>query len=81
MSLIKIGGHVLAKGNRNVRNNRKKNHREIPPLGLPYNYHCADIAGFYLLEKIRKPVVEKPAEKPPTTVHKVPPAKVPEIPR
>jgi polysaccharide deacetylase 2 family uncharacterized protein YibQ len=74
------GGRVLAKGNRNVRNNRKKSTGKFRPLVSLIIIILLIVLAFYLLEKIRKPVVEKPAEKPPVVVHKVPPAKVPEIP-
>lgn len=70
----------MAKGNRNVRNNRKKSTGKFRPLVSLIIIIVLIVLAFYLLEKIRKPVVEKPAEKPPIAVHKVPPVKAPEKP-
>lgn len=65
----------MAKGNRKAKNGRKKTGNRRPLVFLLIIIVLI-ILAFYLLEKLRKPAPEKPAEKPPVSVHKEPPVSV-----
>ena len=67
----------MAKASRNVRNNRKKSAGKLRPLVSLIIIIVLILLAFYLLEKIRKPITEKPPVKPPISVHKEPSASVP----
>ena len=66
----------MAKKNKSVRINRKKNGGRRPLVSLLIVVMLI-IVAFYLLEKLRKPVPEKPVAPPPPVAHKKPPVNVP----
>jgi polysaccharide deacetylase 2 family uncharacterized protein YibQ len=69
----------LAKRNRSVKINRKKNGGRRPLVSLLIIVTLI-ILVFYLLEKLKKPVPEKPVVMPPPVAHKKPPSKAPKPP-
>jgi uncharacterized protein len=74
------GRRILPKGNRKVRSNRRKPTGKYRPLVSLIIVVALIMLAFYLLERIRKPITEKPVEKPKIAVPKLPPKKMPEIP-